>query len=53
MPNRYDVDRSIVNFDVAYHVAMTRTVSAAYRLLDEWVSRARPLALGVQRMRML
>lgn len=45
MPDRYDVDRSIANFDAAYYGAMTRTVSAAYRRHSEWVNRHNALFL--------
>ena len=45
MPDRYDVDRSIANFDAAYYGAMTRTVSAAYRRHSEWVNRYSALFL--------
>lgn len=45
MPDRYDVDRSIANFDAAYYGAMTRTVSAAYRQHSEWVNRHNALFL--------
>lgn len=44
-PDRYDVDRSIANFDAAYYGAMTRTVSAAYRRHSEWVNRHNALFL--------
>lgn len=42
---RYDVDRSIANFDAAYYGAMTRTVAAVYRQQGEWVNRHNALFL--------
>lgn len=45
MQERYDVDRSIANFDAAYYGAMTRTVSAAYRRHSDWVNRHNALFL--------
>ncbi|RSV51923.1 aminotransferase class V-fold PLP-dependent enzyme [Sphingomonas sp. ABOLD] len=42
---RYDVDRSIANFDAAYYGAMTKTVAAAYRQHGEWVNRHNALFL--------
>lgn len=45
MPDRYDVDRSIANFDAAYYGAMTHTVFAAYRRHSAWVNRHNALFL--------
>ncbi|WP_222841934.1 aminotransferase class V-fold PLP-dependent enzyme [Cystobacter ferrugineus] len=43
--SRYDVDRSITNFDAAYYGAMTRGVMAAYRANGDWVNRNNALFL--------
>lgn len=45
MIDRYDVDRSLANFDAAYYGAMTQTVAAAYRQHGEWVNRHNALFL--------
>lgn len=45
MASRYDVDRSIANFDAAYYGAMTRTIAAEYRRYGEWVNRNNALFL--------
>lgn len=42
---RYDVDRSVANFDAAYYGAMTRSVAAEYRRQGEWVNRNNALFL--------
>lgn len=42
---RYDIDRSIANFDAAYYGAMTRSVAAEYRRHGEWVNRNNALFL--------
>lgn len=43
--SRYDIDRSVANFDAAYYGAMTRSVAETYRQHGEWVNRHNALFL--------